>query len=65
MALGAEWVGAAIIGLVAGAAPFGILTVLFAALGAPILRVALALIFAAPAAVAGYALVHGITAEAE
>lgn len=30
----------------------------------PILRLAVAFVFAAPAAVAGYALVHGITAEA-
>lgn len=30
----------------------------------PILRLAVALIFAAPAAVAGYALVHGVTREA-
>jgi len=32
--------------------------------GAPILRLAVALIFAIPAAIAGYALVHGITREA-
>lgn len=34
------------------------------AVRAPILRLVVALIFAAPAAVAGYALVHGITREA-
>lgn len=61
---GAGWIGAGVVGLVAGAASFGILTFLFALLRAPILRLALALIFAAPAAVAGYALVHGVTAEA-
>lgn len=61
---GAGWLGAGIVGLVAGAASFGVLTFLFAVLRAPVLRIALALIFAAPAAVAGYALVHGVTAEA-
>lgn len=61
---GAGWMGAGIVGLVAGASSFGILTFLFAILRAPILRIALAFIFAAPAAVAGYALVHGVTAEA-
>ena len=61
---GAGWLGTGIVGVVAGVASFGILTLLFAILRAPILRIALALIFAAPAAVAGYALVHGVTAEA-
>jgi hypothetical protein len=61
---GAGWIGAGIVGLVAGVASFGILTGLFALLRAPILRIALALIFSAPAVVAGYALVHGVTAEA-
>ena len=61
---GAGWLGAGIVGLVAGAASFGVLTFLFAVLRAPILRIALALIFGAPAAVAGYALVHGVTADA-
>ncbi|MBN9147072.1 MULTISPECIES: hypothetical protein [unclassified Nitrobacter] len=61
---GAGWVGAAIVGLAAGAASFAILAFLFDTLRAPILRIALALIFAAPAAVAGYALVHGVTGEA-
>lgn len=61
---GAGWIGAGIVGLVAGAASFGILVFLFELLRAPILRIALALIFAAPAALAGYALVHGVTGEA-
>ena len=61
---GAGWIGAGIVGIVAGVASFGILTFLFDTLRAPILRIALALIFAAPAAVAGYALVHGVTGEA-
>ncbi|EAQ33391.1 hypothetical protein NB311A_08964 [Nitrobacter sp. Nb-311A] len=61
---GAGWLGAGIVGLVAGAASFGILAFLFGTLRAPFPRIALALIFAAPAAVAGYALVHGVTGEA-
>lgn len=61
---GAGWLGAGIVGLAAGAASFGVLVFLFSVLRVPILRVALALIFAAPAAVAGYALVDGVTAEA-
>lgn len=57
-------IGAGIVGVFVGAASFGILVLLFATLRAPILRLAVALIFAAPAVVAGYALVHGVTAEA-
>jgi len=49
---------------VAGAVAYGLLIVLFMAVRPPILRLAVALVFAAPAAVAGYALVHGITREA-
>lgn len=63
-ATGAGWIGAGIVGFLVGVAAFGILAFLFATLRAPILRVAVALIFAAPAAVAGYALVHGVTREA-
>lgn len=63
-ATGAGWVGAGVVGFLSGVAAFGILAFLFATLRAPILRVAVALIFAAPAAVAGYALVHGVTREA-
>lgn len=63
-ATGAGWIGAGIVGFIAGVASFGILAFLFATLRAPILRVAVAQIFATPAAVAGYALVHGVTREA-
>lgn len=63
-ATGAGIVGAAMVGLAAGTAAFAILATLFAAARAPILRVALGAIFAAPAAVAGYALVHGVTHDA-
>lgn len=61
---GAGWIGAGLVGLLAGAASFGLVIGLFATLRAPILRIAVALIFAAPAAIAGYALIHGVTGEA-
>jgi hypothetical protein len=61
---GAGLIGASFIGLIAAVAVFGLFAVLFAKLRSPILRLILAMIFAAPAALAGYALVHGVTHEA-
>lgn len=61
---GAGWIGAGLVGLVAGGAAFGVLVFLFATLRSPILRLAVALIFAVPAAVAGYFLVYGVAREA-
>ncbi len=61
---GSGLIGAGLVGLTAGAVAFGLLVFLFASLRPPILRLGVALVFAAPAAVAGYALVHGITKEA-
>lgn len=63
-ASGSGLIGAGLVGLVAGAAAYGLLIVLFMAVRAPILRLAVALVFAAPAAIAGYALVHGIATQA-
>jgi Nucleotidyl transferase AbiEii toxin, Type IV TA system len=60
---GAGFIGAALVGQVTGAVSFGALLLLFAAAREPIQRIAVALIFTAPAAVAGYALVHGVTGE--
>lgn len=60
---GSGLIGAGLIGLVAGAASFGFLVVLFATLRPPNLRLIVALVFAAPAAIAGYTLVHGVTRE--
>lgn len=60
---GSGFIGAGLVGLVAAGAAFGILALLFDTLRPPILRLIVALIFAAPAAVAGYALVHGVTKE--
>ena len=61
---GSGLIGAGLVGLVAAAAAFGVLALLFAALRPPILRLVVALVFAAPAAMAGYMLVHGMTKEA-
>ncbi|WP_234053377.1 MULTISPECIES: hypothetical protein [unclassified Xanthobacter] len=51
-------VGAGIDGVISGGASFGILTFLFANVRAPFVRLAVAVIFAAPATVTGYAVVH-------
>ena len=61
---GSGLIGAGLVGLVAEAAAYGSLAFVFASLRSPILRLIVALVFAAPAAVAGYALVHGVTREA-
>jgi len=60
---GSGLIGAGLVGLFAAGAAFGILTLLFDTLRSPILRLFVALVFTAPAAVAGYALVHGVTKE--
>lgn len=54
-------IGAGLFGLVVASAAFGALTFLFGRLRSPIFRLIVALVFAAPAAIAGYALVHGVT----
>ncbi len=61
---GSGLIGAGLVGLASGAVAFGLLVFLFASLRPPILRLIVALVFAAPAAMAGYALVHGVTKEA-
>ncbi|UHD44110.1 hypothetical protein LUX29_13665 [Aureimonas altamirensis] len=61
---GSGLIGAGLVGLFAAGVAFGLLALLFDTLRQPILRLIVALIFAAPAAVAGYALVHGVTKEA-
>jgi hypothetical protein len=61
---GAGLIGASFIGLIAAAVAFGVFSVLFATLRSPILRLIVALVFAAPAAIAGYALIHSVTHEA-
>lgn len=63
-ATGSGLIGAGLFGLVAEATAYGLLVFVFASLRSPVLRLIVALIFAAPAAMAGYALVHGVTHEA-
>lgn len=61
---GAGFIGAGLVGFGAAVAAFGVLALLFDTLRSPILRLIVALVFAAPAAIAGYTLVHGVTKEA-
>jgi hypothetical protein len=61
---GSGLINASFIGVVVAAAAFGVFAVLFARLRSPILRLIVVAIFAAPAALAGYALVDGMTQEA-
>lgn len=63
-ATGAGCIGAGIVGLFAGVASYGFLPWLYATPRSPGLRLAIALIFAIPAAIAGFALVHGVAREA-
>lgn len=63
-ATGAGYLGAGIAGLFAGVGAYGFLAYLYATLRSPGLRLAIALIFAVPAAIAGFALVHGVAREA-
>lgn len=61
---GSGLIGAGLVGLLSAGAAFGVLAGVFESIRIPIIRLIVALIFAAPAAVAGYALVYGITKEA-
>lgn len=63
-ATGAGYIGAGIVGLFAGVGAYGSLVYLYATRRSPGLRLAIALIFAVPAAIAGFALVHGVAREA-
>lgn len=60
---GADFIGAGLVGLAAAVAAFGVLALLFETLRSPIPRLIVGLVFAAPAALAGYALVHGATKD--
>ena len=62
-ATGSGLIGAGLVGLVAGAAAYGLLVFAFTSLRSPVPRLIVALVFSAPAAVAGYALVNGVTGE--
>lgn len=63
-ATGAGYIGAGIVGLFAGVGSYGFLAYLYAMLRSPGLRLAIAVLFAVPAAIAGFVLVHGIAREA-
>lgn len=63
-ATGSGLIGAGLVGLVGGAAAYGLLVFAFASLRSPVLRLIVALVLAARAAVAGYVLVRSVTAEA-
>jgi hypothetical protein len=60
---GAGMIGAGIIGFIAGTVAYGLLSVLFVSLRSPAARTAVGMIFALPAAGAGYALISGIGAN--
>ena len=60
---GSGAIGASFIGVIAATAAFAVFAVLFATLRSPILRLTVALVFAVPAVIAGYTLVHGVTFE--
>lgn len=63
-ATGAGYIGAGVVGLFAGVASYGFLAYLYTTLRSPGLRLAIALLFAVPAAIAGFALVPGVAREA-
>lgn len=62
---GAGPIGAIVVGLVAGAVTLVVGQVLFATVRLPALRAVIAILFAAPAALAGYHAVHGVTGIGE
>jgi hypothetical protein len=59
-ATGAGVVGAGLVGLTAGVIAFAVLASLFSHLRSPVLRGIVMIVFVAPAALAGYSLVHGL-----
>jgi hypothetical protein len=61
---GAGLIGAGVVGLVAGAVAFGLLSAVFVSAKSPIARLIIGLMFALPAAGAGYALISGFSASA-
>jgi hypothetical protein len=58
---GAGFIGAAFVGLVAAGLVFGLAQVLFATVRSPWLRAAVAALYSAPAGVAGYFAVYGVS----
>ncbi|RWL93199.1 MAG: hypothetical protein EOR68_24595 [Mesorhizobium sp.] len=60
---GAGFLGAVLVGIVAGMLVFGLAFLLLGIVRSPVLQIAVALVYTAPAVAAGYALVYGITRE--
>ncbi|MDR3436640.1 hypothetical protein [Telmatospirillum sp.] len=60
---GSGVLGAVLVGIVVGMLVFGLAFLLLGIVRSPALQIAVALVYTAPAAVAGYALVYGITHE--
>jgi len=57
---GAGVIGAALAGLTVGVVAFAVMAAFFSRLRSPVLRGIVMVVFVAPAAVAGYSLVHGL-----
>ncbi|KUM25206.1 hypothetical protein AU467_04290 [Mesorhizobium loti] len=60
---GAGFLGAVLIGIGVGMLVFGLAFLLLGIVRSPMLQIAVALVYTAPAVVAGYAFVYGITRE--
>jgi len=60
---GSGLLSAVLVGIVAGMLVFGLAFLLLGIVRSPVLQIAVALVYTAPAVVAGYALVYGITRE--
>lgn len=60
---GSGFLGAVLVGIVVGMLVFGLAFLLLGIVRSPVLQIAVALVYTAPAVVAGYALVYGITHE--
>ena len=60
---GAGMIGASLIGFISGAVAYGLLSALYVSVRSPAARIVVGLIFALPAAVSGYALISGISAN--
>ncbi|UVK50387.1 hypothetical protein DBIPINDM_003524 [Mesorhizobium sp. AR02] len=60
---GAGFLGAVLVGIVVGMLVFGLAFSLLGIVRSPILQIAVALVYTAPAVIAGYALVYGVTRE--
>lgn len=60
---GSGILGAVLVGIVVGMLVFGLAFLLLGIVRSPVLQITVALVYTAPAVVAGYALVYGITRE--